>query len=163
MNAYDCIGPIPLCVSLGDIAHSNGMISLPQLKYFQCSGSVRSRSSNIMLIHGGMNAQQSVRTFPWHGALFLKDVPAHESATRMRSTHNMTTCAPLSQHMMHNLAIESSFKCWGIAHMKRYTSATQLKHPPLVTRVLNHHAVEGRQVSSSKGFYTYAFSPASAV
>jgi len=45
MNAYDCIGPIPLCVSTGKIAHSNGMISLPQLKYFQCSGSVRSRSS----------------------------------------------------------------------------------------------------------------------
>jgi len=69
MNAYDCIGPIPLCVSLGDIAHSNGMISLPQLKYFQCSEAVRSRSSKIMLIHGGMNTQQSVRTFPWYGAL----------------------------------------------------------------------------------------------
>jgi len=62
--------------------------------------------------------------------------------------------------MLQNLTIESSFKIWGIAHMKRYTSATPLKYLPLVTRVLNHHAVKGRQLSSRKGFHTYAFSAA---
>jgi len=50
---------------------------------------------------------------------FLKDVPVHASATRMRSTHNMTTYTPLSPHMLHNLRVttESSFKFWGIVHM----------------------------------------------
>ena len=150
MNAYDCIGPIPLCVSLGDIAHSNGMISLPQLKYFQCSGSVMSRSSKIMLIHGGMNTQQSVRTFPWYGAL-CKGCARTCICKTHRSTHNMTTCTRISSHLLHNLTIESCFKLYSIAHINRCTNATPLKYLPFVTRVLNHHAVKWRQLSWCEG------------
>jgi len=103
MNAYDCIGPISLCVSLGDIAHSNVMISLPQLKYFQCSGSVRSRSSNTMLIHGGMNTHQSVRSFPWYGALFKGCARAcicdtHEFNTQHDNVYTIITTHATQSH-----------------------------------------------------------------